>query len=338
MRRHALIGGTTGAGKSGIVNVILACLVACRDVAIWAVDLKGGMELKPWASCIQRLAFTPEQAAELFRNAVTEMNRRAARMADTGKRSWEPTPDNPALVIVVDEYAEMTEQAHAHADSVARLGRALAVTLLAATQRPSQDAMGKGAVRSQMDTRICLRVRERRDVDLILGQGAFKAGWQAHQLSQSGAFLISDPEHAMPERHRAYLIDDEQIARQAARHAHGRPALPPSMRQTAPEPPQTAGDGPADDDPGRDGPEAALWAALLRAGADGMSITNLMAACGMGRSWVYYRLREHARAGRAVQTTRGAWRAVRPGDGRPPGHPGTGRPPRGPRRSRGDAQ
>jgi DNA segregation ATPase FtsK/SpoIIIE-like protein len=68
----------------------------------------------------------------------------------------------------------MAEQAHAYSDSVARLGRAVAVTLLAATQRPSQDAMGKGAVRSQMDTRICLRVRERRDVDLILGQGAFK--------------------------------------------------------------------------------------------------------------------------------------------------------------------
>ncbi len=230
----------------------------------------------------------------------------------------------------------MAEQAHAYADSVARLGRAVAVTLLAATQRPSQDAMGKGAVRSQMDTRICLRVRERRDVDLILGQGAFKAGWHAHQLSQPGAFLISDHEHAVPERHRAYLIDDEQIARHAGQHAHGRPVLPDTT-QTAPESPQTAGDGPADND-GHDGPEAALWAALLRAGPDGAPITDLMAACGMGRRWVYYRQREHARAGRAVQTTRGAWRAARPGDNRPPGHPGTSRPPRGPRRPRGDVQ
>ena len=162
-------------------------------------------------------------------------------MAVTGKRSWDPTPDNPALVIVVDEYAEMPEEAHAYADSVARLGRAVAVSLLAATQRPSQDAMGKGAVRSQMDIRICLRVRERRDVDLILGQGAFKAGWHAHQLSQPGAFLISDPEHAVPERHRAYLIDDEQIARHAARHAHDRPALSaaiPDITQMAPESPR----------------------------------------------------------------------------------------------------
>jgi len=48
---------------------------------------------------------------------------------------------------------------------------AVAVTLIAATQRPTQKAVGQGALRSQMDVRVCFRVRERRDVDLILGQG-----------------------------------------------------------------------------------------------------------------------------------------------------------------------
>ncbi len=47
LRRNILIGGTTGSGKSGIVNIILAVLAACRDVEIWGVDLKGGMELAP---------------------------------------------------------------------------------------------------------------------------------------------------------------------------------------------------------------------------------------------------------------------------------------------------
>ena len=317
----------------------MAYLVACRDVKIWAVDLKGGMELQPWASCIGRIAFTPEQATGLFRDAVTEVNRRAAKMASEGKRSWEPTPDDPALVILIDEYAEMPEQAHAYADSAARLGRAVAVMLMAATQRPSQDAMGKGAVRSQMDTRICLRVRERRDVDLILGQGALKTGWQAHQLTQPGAFLISDPEHAIPERHRAYLIDDGQIARHAARHAHGWPGGPDTP-QTAPGSPQTAEDGPARGD-GCEWPETALWAALRAAGPDGASVADLERACGMRRRWVYYRLREHAAAGRAVQVTRGYWRAGPQsggsGDGRPPPRPAPGRPPGRPgkRRPRG---
>jgi len=49
------------------------------------------------------------------------------------------------------------------------------VALIAATQRRSQKAMGKGALRSQMDVRVCFQVRERKDVDLILGQGMLTA-------------------------------------------------------------------------------------------------------------------------------------------------------------------
>jgi hypothetical protein len=47
------------------------------------------------------------------------------------------------------------------------------VNLLAATQRAAQQAMGGIAVRSQIDVRICLRVRECHDVDLILGQAEY---------------------------------------------------------------------------------------------------------------------------------------------------------------------
>jgi hypothetical protein len=35
----------------------------------------------------------------------------------------------------------------------------------------------------------------------------------------------------------------------------------------------------------------------------------------MSRSWVYYRLQEHAAAGRAVQAAHGSWRAVTSSDG-----------------------
>jgi S-DNA-T family DNA segregation ATPase FtsK/SpoIIIE len=313
LRRNALIGGIVGSGKSGIVNVILAILTACRDVVVWGVDLKGGMELGPWAACLNRLATTPAQTTALFRDAVTELDRRADTLAAKGSRLWEPTPQDPALVLVVDEYAEMPEDAQQHADSLARRGRAVAVNLLAATQRPTQSAMGGKSVRSQMDVRICLRVRERRDVDLILGQGAFNTGWHAHTLTQPGVFLISAPEHGAPERARAYLITDDQITRHVAQYRADRPAL---RAERPPEPaqrPQTAADGPqpprpAGDSP--DGPQAALWAALRHAGPEGVSVADLVKITGKGRTWVYERLRELATAGRAVQTIRGHWRAT----------------------------
>jgi DNA segregation ATPase FtsK/SpoIIIE, S-DNA-T family len=339
LRRNTLIGGIMGSGKSGILNVIIANLVTCRDVVLWGIDMKGGMELQPWTSCFERLAFTPGQAIQLFRDAVIKLDERAARMAAEGKRTWQPTPDDPALVIIADEWAELPGEAHGPADSVSRRGRAVAVNLMAATQRPTQAAMGKGtAIRAQMDVRICLRVREPRDADLILGQGMVNSGWHAHQLTKPGQFLISDPEHGTPERNRAYKLDDERIARHAAQYASGRPWLAPSepgTPQTAPGTPQTG----EDPSPRGDGPrpETALWDALNDADPEGVSVAELEAACGMGRRWVYYRLQAHATAGRAVQVRRGYWRAGRPsdgpsGDGRPPPRPAPGRPPRGPRR------
>jgi DNA segregation ATPase FtsK/SpoIIIE, S-DNA-T family len=178
LRRHALIGGTTDSGKSGVLNVVLGNLAACSDVVLWGIDLKGGMELRPWASCLDRLATTPDEATQLLGDAVRVLDARANAAGHDNTRLWKPTPSNPALIIVIDEYAEIADNAPdavRHAESVARRGRALAVDLLAATQRPTQKAMGGGALRSQMSVRICLRVRERRDVDLILDKPAQRA-------------------------------------------------------------------------------------------------------------------------------------------------------------------
>ena len=87
----------------------------------------------------------------------------------------------------------------------------------------------------------------------------------------------------------------------------------PDAPATVPEPPQAAPDGPPDGDE-HPRPETALWDALVDAGPEGISVAELEAMCGMGRSWVYHRLQAHARAGRAVQVRRGYWRAARPSD------------------------
>jgi S-DNA-T family DNA segregation ATPase FtsK/SpoIIIE len=226
----------------------------------------------------------------------------------------------PALVIVIDEYAELAEQSPAaviHADSLARRGRAVALTLLAATQRPTQKAMGSGAVRSQMDIRICLRVRERRDVDLILGQGMLAAGWHAHTLDAPGKFLLSTPDHHTPRPARAYLLTNDDVSTIAARHHPNRPLLDQLSQNAADDhtathpapliipPPRTA-----EDEQTAANPHIALWIALRRAPARGLSVRELIAATRMSRSWVYHRLQEHASTGRAVQISRGRWLAA----------------------------
>src|SRR5689334_25265304 len=101
------------------------------------------MELGPWQECLDRLATTPEQAAALLRAAVAILQARAAYPAAHSRRTWEPSREMPALVIIIDEYAELSEQAPDAMDdtaSIPRLGRALAVRIVAATQPPTQKA------------------------------------------------------------------------------------------------------------------------------------------------------------------------------------------------------
>ena len=215
-------------------------------------------------------------------------------------------------------------------DTIARLGRAPAVTLVAATQRPTQKVMGQGAVRSQMNIRISFRVQEQRDVDLILGQGMLKAGWHAHKLNAPGKFLVSAPEHDTPRRARAYLVTDDDVTRRG-RALRGHPPAPrphltpgPGRQRRPPPAPQPSGNPSPDHraEPvtpprrttrrGRQqDPDAILRRALSAAPAEGIPVSDLITVTGMSRRWVFYRLRQLAADGYAVQTVRGYWRTAR---------------------------
>ncbi|MGW4966066.1 hypothetical protein ACWEPL_53360 [Nonomuraea sp. NPDC004186] len=179
--------------------------------------------------------------------------------------------------------------------------------------------MGKSAVRSQMDVRLCFRVREPRDGDLILGQGMVKAGWHPHKLDAPGKFLISSPEHDIPRRARTYLLDDEGVQATAERHAEHRPSLDEVSAQAlqrgtetpAPPPQPAVWPSPrhARDNAVREAEEA-LTTALRQAPDDGTSIGDLIRATGMRRTWVYQRLQELGHARQVEQVARGRWRAL----------------------------
>ena len=188
--------------------------------------------------------------------------------------------------------------------------------------------MGQGAVRSQMDTRICFRVRERKDVDLVLGQGMLSAGWHAHTLNAPGKFLVSAPEHTTPKRARAYLVTDDDVARTVARYAWDRPQLDSISRgaltttRSRRTRPVVPGQRPARRWRARRRParlrpprRRRALAHPLRRPRRGGGHRRTHAASGMTRPTLYRHLAAHADAGRAIQVSRGRWRAASTEDG-----------------------
>ncbi|MDX2974487.1 FtsK/SpoIIIE domain-containing protein [Kribbella solani] len=326
LRKHAMIGGATDSGKSGVLNVIIARIAECNDTALWGIDLKEGMELSPWSKVLSRPVATNSDAAEtLLSAAIDELERRAQFLTSSGQREWTPEPDAPALYVIIDEYAELSKRAQKLADSISRRGRALCINLVIATQRPTQKSMGEGsALRSQMNIRICLRVNERPDVDLILGAGKLASGWDTTKFDAPGKYLISAPGLDTPRRGRAHRMTDTDVQATASQHAR----QPDTHADTAPAgSPQSRSDGPeegratAGTPRGISGPEMALWAALRNAPPEGVTIADLRTATGLSRTGLYRRLSTLRTGQQATQVRHGRWRSTQPdrtGTGAPP--------------------
>jgi S-DNA-T family DNA segregation ATPase FtsK/SpoIIIE len=231
--RHAQISGASGSGKSGIANILVAAFAAAPDVVLWGVDRKGGMELGPWEDCFQLLARDTATTDRLFQAADRVIEARAAWMASKGLRAWPTSPSHPEIKIVVDEQGEVARDAKKdkkigeRLDSVARRGRAVGVTITYAIQKSLQDEIGSDVLRQQASVRISTRTNEAREVDVALGQGAGREGWQPERLRLPGKFLVraEDQGHTIPRPARAYWLDDGPVERLAGEWAGRQPRL-----------------------------------------------------------------------------------------------------------------
>jgi S-DNA-T family DNA segregation ATPase FtsK/SpoIIIE len=309
---HVLIAGTMGRGKSGVLNVFMAALSGCLDVVLWGIDMKRGLELAPWRSALDRLATTEDAAHEMLLAANRVRDARADLLAERHQRKWQPSPEEPALVIAVDELAELDADSMALLERLARMGRAEGIILIVVTQRPSADVLGGLNARTQLTARIALGVVEPRDGELILGTGRLGGGWRPDRLGGRGYFLVLVPgQHESPRPARAYLLTDAAVTAVAGRRGVQRAALDAASASAAEKPQEASTATEAVTDgysvPQREDSDTTLLTALRDAPRGGLSAPELAVRIGRSRSWTFARLRAHAKAGRAVHVGHGRW-------------------------------
>ncbi|WP_432499818.1 hypothetical protein [Kineococcus gynurae] len=234
---HVLIVGVTGAGKGSVVWSLLGGIAGgIRDglVQVWAVDGKAGMELQPGRALFTRFATTVEDGVQLLEDAAVLMTERAARMAGTSRRH-EPSTREPLLVVLVDEVALLTaytpdrklrDRAEKALAAIATQGRAPGVVLVAALQDPRKEVLG---LRNLFPTKVAMRLDEKSQVDMVLGEGARESGALCHQIPDTspGVAYVKVDGVREPVRVRAAYYNDQAIGELACAYA---PSRPPESR------------------------------------------------------------------------------------------------------------
>ncbi|WP_405217212.1 FtsK/SpoIIIE domain-containing protein [Agrococcus sp. Ld7] len=180
---HAVVGGTTGSGKSELLIAWVAAIAARRstaEVSFLLVDFKGGASfaaLHALAHCVGVMTDLDQAGAlRAIESLRAELRRRERLLADQHARSIEEAVDLPRLVIVVDEFAAMLHELpdlHRLFVDLAARGRSLGVHLVLCTQRPAEAV--RDALLANCGIRISLRVTDEHDAVAVTGTAAAAA-------------------------------------------------------------------------------------------------------------------------------------------------------------------
>lgn len=226
---HLLIAGTTGSGKSVMINSIITTLLMRalpEDVRLIMVDPKR-IELAGYNGLPHLyvpVVTESKQAASALQWAVSEMERRLKvferlnvrkistynekQAAGEFEHYDNPPQKMPYLVIIIDELSDLMMVAGKDVEAsivrIAQLGRAAGIHLIVATQRPSSNVV-TGLIKANITNRIAFNVATGIDSRVIIDQMG------AEKLTGLGDMLFSKVDWGKPRRIQGCFVSDDEI-------------------------------------------------------------------------------------------------------------------------------
>jgi DNA segregation ATPase FtsK/SpoIIIE, S-DNA-T family len=239
---HVLIAGSTGAGKSVCLNVLVTSLLmrnAPEEVRLILIDPKR-VELTHYENAphlITPVVTHPKRASEALAWAVREMELRLETLAIAGVRNIaaynkaaregtlpplpsasldeEGQPDGqqqrptlPYIVVVIDELSDLMMVAPRDVEDaicrIAQMARAVGIHLVVATQRPSVDVV-TGLIKANIPSRIAFMVASAQDSRVILDAGG------ADKLVGHGDMLYLPGGTSKPRRVQGAFITEKEV-------------------------------------------------------------------------------------------------------------------------------
>lgn len=216
---HVLIAGTTGSGKSVLLNAWICSLLfrtTPAEVRLILIDPKR-VEMTGYNGIPHLL--TPvivetDKILSSLRWAMQEMERRYKQFAEVGVRNIDSFNELsgfqalPYIVIFIDELADLMAYAPVEVEDticrIAQMARATGIHLVLATQRPSVDVV-TGLIKANVPARIAFSVSSMMDSRVVIDTPG------AERLLGRGDMLYVPPDQAKPMRIQGTFVSEKEV-------------------------------------------------------------------------------------------------------------------------------
>jgi len=216
---HCLIAGTTGSGKSVMLNSWITTFLfrtKPEDLRMILVDPKR-VELTTYNGIphlLTEVIVEQEKTLKALRWTVSEMENRYKEFAKVGARNLEGynlTPNvekKPYILFIIDELADLMIFAPGDVENlitrIAQMARATGIHLILATQRPSVDVI-TGLMKANIPTRVAFNVSSMIDSRVIIDMPG------AEKLLGKGDMLFLPPDQAKPRRIQGPFLTEKEV-------------------------------------------------------------------------------------------------------------------------------
>lgn len=232
MFNSVLIGAMPRQGKTFALRVLALALTLDPRVELRVFELKGTGDLSPVEKVAHHYGCGPDDATvhaclESLREIERDLQRRSQTIARLPKSVCPENKVTPQLAarqdlglapvaVVIDECQELFthpqhgDEADRLATRITKLGPAMGIMLLLATQRPDSKSLPTG-VSANAGLRFCLRVMGQTENDMVLGTSAYKNGTRATMFTAKDkgiGYLVGAADD--PQIARSYYLDAAQ--------------------------------------------------------------------------------------------------------------------------------
>lgn len=170
---HILLGGSTGSGKTLLLKLLLKQCVL-KGAKVYIADFKGGVDFNRSWKANAKINTEPDELSECLDELVEELHRRKRLLVDSDCANIDEynhryNQQMSRMIFACDEVAELLDKTglgkndreqiqryEAALATLVRLGRAMGIHCILATQRPDAQVIS-GQIKNNIDFRVCGR-------------------------------------------------------------------------------------------------------------------------------------------------------------------------------------